>query len=293
MIKNKLLGTTAITALALTKMAIPSVANADSSSHSGTYVSFGGEIEDHDITIKQNASNIPTAAVYSAAVSTTAASNFVGFNAGALTIIGRAASTLANDETTTNAVLQAGHYFPVNDKFLMGLSAKVSTGGDSISKNGEYTLSTITHTTLSAAIVNTSGVTKHQVEDNHYYGVEINPAIAVNNKLMVYGSLGYGITNRSVKTTYEGTAITKSEEDDLETFSYGLGLRYNPNESNFFIDVNASYKDVDDITTKNNDSGTAVTSGTAGTLTNTDNADLTNTFAGESYSLGIKIGTRF
>lgn len=291
--KHSLLATTAITALTFSKALAPAVAQADSANFSGPFISAGVEFEEQEVDIKENASNIPTAAVFSDGVSANVATSFTGFNASGTTIIGRAAKTLTSDDTSTKAVLQAGNFFPINDKFLIGISAKASVGGDSITKNGSYTLSTLSFpTSLSATIANTTGTTKHEITDNHSYGIEITPAYAINDKVMAYASLGYGVTNKEVTTRYDGTSIKKTTEEDVDSISGSLGLRYQT-DSSFFIDVNATYTEYDDIQTNNNDGGTSVTDDSFATVTNGVRNNLINTFSTDSYSLGIKVGKKF
>ena len=107
-LKDKLLATSAMGVMLASKLS-GGAAYADSSNFSGPYVSLGAESVATEVDVKENASNIPTANSYTQAASASAVSNFVGFNASALTIIGRAAATLNNDESSEKATLEAGN----------------------------------------------------------------------------------------------------------------------------------------------------------------------------------------
>lgn len=288
--KSKLLTTSAMGLLLASKLSTG--AHADSTNFEGPFISLGAETITTDVDVKENASNIPTAAAYTQVASASAVSNFVGFNASATTIIGRAVNTLTSDDSNEQGVVEAGNFFAIDDKFLIGLSARATTGGKAITKDGTYTLSTITYGTTSATIANTSGTTKHEITDKSSYGIELSPAYALNDKAMVYGSLGYSITTKEAQTIYDGTTIRKTVEDDVDGYTAGVGLRYNI-ENNFFVDVNARYTKYDDLVVSNSDSGQSVTTGSAATITNSTTNTLSNTFESEAYSLGIKVGYKF
>lgn len=289
--KNQLLASTAITAM--TAPLFMSGAIADNQNFSGPFISVGGEVAETSADIKENASNIPTAESTVQASSAQAVSNFVGFNDSLTTIIGRAAKTLTSDASNESAVIEAGYFQPaLNDKFLLGIKANASSGGAEINKNSTFTLSTKVDTDGSATITNTSGTTKHNITHKYSYGIEVNPAYAVNDKVMVYGSLGYGVTNMDVSTRYGDNRVQNIKNEDVDTYSLGAGVRYNA-ENNFFIDLSAKYSKYDDVTTSNSDAGQAVTAGSSATVTNNVTNTLKNTIEQDQYSVGIKVGYKF
>lgn len=289
--KNQLLASTAITAM--TAPLFMSGAIADNQNFSGPFISVGGEVAETSADIKENASNIPTAESTVQASSAQAVSNFVGFNDSLTTIIGRAAKTLSSDASSERGVIEAGYFQPVlNDKFLFGIKANASSGGAEINKNSTFTLSTKVDTDGSATITNTSGTTKHNITHKYSYGIEVNPAYAVNDNVMVYGSLGYGVTNMDVSARYGDNRVQNIKNEDVDTYSLGAGVRYNA-ENNFFIDLSAKYSKYDDVTTSNSDAGQAVTAGSSATVTNNATNTLKNTIEQDQYSVGIKVGYKF
>jgi len=289
------LGTLATTTALVSMSMLKVSAKADSSNFSGGFASFGVTATSTDVSLENNASNIPADATNSSAVIGAA---FTGFETSATTILGRAKSILSNDETVASAELTLGYNIPVSDKFLVGLDVTANSGGASISKNSNYTQATVSEGTdadvvSSNAIVGATGTQTTKYEEDETFSIGIRPSYAVNDKTMVYSRLSYGQTKATLETKYSIAAdstAAKKVSDDLESYGLGLGTVYN-HDKGFFVDVSVNYRKTEKLETKIDDSGQTASLGSLTLTSATDN--LTTKADAESYSAAIKIGKRF
>jgi len=300
-IKHKMLGTSALTGFAVAAMSLApqSSVKADSSNFEGAFASVGATATSTDTTLNNSANNIPAADGDASSAVIEAA--FVGFETSATTILGRAASKLSNSDDYISGEATLGYNFAINDKFLLGLDITANSGGYDVTKNSDYSLSTVAApgagdaSAASGSIAVTTGTQTTKYEEDETYSIGIRPSVAVNDQTMVYSRLSYGQTKATLKTTYSGatenSVASKTVSDDLESYGLGLGAVYNFKEK-AFLDVSLNYRKTESLVNKIDDSGQTATLASHDLTSATDHLQTTAE-DNESYQLAIKVGTRF
>jgi hypothetical protein len=291
--KKNSMTTTALTVLAvLTPMA--GKVYAQSKNFEGPYISVGaGMIESEYKTALNSPATLPTAgSTYS---SSTAATQFVGFNNTATTILQRAASTLSGKQENAVGILSLGYNYSIDKSFLIGIDLSGRTGGGSKSVSSSYNISTITSPNAdddvaSVTIATTTGTQSIKVEDKSSYALSIKPTYVVDNNLAVYGKLGYGITTLEATYTTQDSVSSHKIKEDVEGHTLGIGAIYLI-DKNTFIDFGVDYTKNKDLKMSKNDS--SVTPALASLTINTTTHTLSETVDSSSYGAFIRVGMKF
>jgi hypothetical protein len=290
--KKKLLTTSAMTFLAIATPVVSKV-YAQSKNFSGPYISAGAGVMENEYSTSLNSpATLPTAGTYS---SSTATTQFVGFNNAATTIFQRAAQTLSGKEQNTVGTISLGYNYAIDNNFLIGIDLSGRTGTGSKSFSSSYNISTLTGGTQSAtegsvAITTTTGTQSLKVEDKSAYALSIKPTVVVNNNLAVYGKLGYGITTLEATLTTADSVSSHSKKEDVEGHTFGIGAVYLIN-NNTFIDFGVDYTKNKDLNMSKNDS--SVTPTLTSFSLNTTTHTLSETVDSSSYGAFIRVGMKF
>lgn len=291
-IKKKLLTTSAMTFLAIATP-IASKVYAQSKNFSGPYISAGAGVMENEYKTDLNSpATLPTAGTYS---SSTATTQFVGFNNAATTIFQRAAQKLSGREQNAVGTISLGYNYEIDNNFLIGVDLSGRTGAGSKTFSSSYNISTITPGTQSAtadsvAIATTTGTQSLKVEDKSAFALSIKPTVIVDKNLAVYGKLGYGITALEATLSTADSVSSHSKKENVEGHTFGIGAVYLI-DKNTFIDFGVDYTKNKDLKMSKNDS--SVTPSATSHSLNTTTHTLSETVDSSSYGAFIRVGMKF
>ena len=291
--KKKLLLSTALSS-ALAFTGVSGKVYAQAKNFDGPYISIGaGLIESEYKTSLNSPATLPTAGTtYS---SGTAATQFVGFNNSATTILQRAAQTLSRKQENAVGIISLGYNYSIDNSFLIGIDLSGRTGGGSKSVSSSYNISTITSPNAdddvaSVTIATTTGTQSIKVEDKSSFALSIKPTYVVNNDLAVYGKLGYGITTLEATYTTADTVSSHKKKEDVQGHTLGIGAMYLI-DKNTFIDFGVDYTKNKDLKMSKNDR--SVTPALDSLTINTTTHTLSETVDSSSYGAFIRVGMKF
>jgi len=291
--KNLLTSTALATALLVGKAPIiNSNANAQIKNFTGPYISLGASTQYDRALSNNSASNIPTAATGATSVAT--ATNFVGFNSAATTIIGRAISAQRKENFGLGADLKLGYLFGFDGNFGLGIDLSFSPERANRTLSQNYTQSTVSAEAggSSYTVANSAGSQSIRIKDQYNVALTLKPSVAVTKDLMVYGVGSVNQLKQKVDIGFSlDTATNYSLSKEVVGYGYGIGARYNL-DKNLFFDFSATSLTYDRYRVSRNDSNVTPTLATFATIDTTVN-NLSTAIRPEYYDIKLSIGYKF
>jgi len=294
--KNLLTSTALATALLVGKVpTIDSNANAQIKNFTGPYISLGASTQYDRVLSNNSASNIPTAAT--GATSVAAATNFVGFNSAATTIIGRATSAQRKENFGLGAKGELGYLFDFGGNFGLGIDLSFSPDRQNRSVSQNYTQSTISvEASSSYTVANVTGSQSIRIKDQYNIALSLKPSVAITNDLMVYAVGSVNQLKQKINVNFSlDTATNYSLSKEVFGYGLGIGARYNL-DKNLFFDFSATNLTYDRYRVSRNDSNVTPAIGAgAGEFTTINRTvnDLSTAIKPEYYDIKLSIGYKF